>query len=85
MSKEDTEVATTLIDVYFAFFKACLKKGEPDSRMMAAVLAGVNRAYRFANVDSTKLNSHIDSVYKVVHVGSFNVSLNALSLLFQVK
>ena len=85
LSKVDTEVATTLIDVYFAFFKACLKKGEPDSRMMAAILTGVNRAYRFSDINSIKLNEHIDSVYKVVHVGSFNVSLNALSLLFQVK
>lgn len=85
LSKGDNDVATTLIDVYFAFFKACLKRGEPDSRMMAAILSGVNRAYRFADVNSTKLNEHIDSVYKVVHLGSFNVSLNALSLLFQVS
>ncbi|XP_014218700.1 CCAAT/enhancer-binding protein zeta [Copidosoma floridanum] len=84
LTKEDTQVATTLIDVYFAFFKACLKKGEPDSRMMAAILAGVNRAYRFADVNTIKLSDHIDSVYKVVHHGTFNVSLNALSLLFQV-
>ncbi|XP_058793340.1 CCAAT/enhancer-binding protein zeta [Phymastichus coffea] len=84
LSIEDTEVATTLIEVYFAFFKACLKKGEPDSRMMAAILIGVNRAYRFSDTSSIKLNSHIESVYRVVHVGSFNVSLNALSLLFQV-
>ncbi|KAJ8687434.1 hypothetical protein QAD02_023228 [Eretmocerus hayati] len=84
LSKEDTEIATTLINVYFGFFKACLKKGEPDSRMMSAILAGVNRAYPFADSNSVKLNDHIDAVYKVVHIGSFNVSLSALSLLFQV-
>lgn len=84
LDRNDTETATCLIDVYFAFFKACLKKGEPDSRMMAAILTGVNRAYRFANLEAIKLTEHIDSVYKVVHVGSFNVSLNALSLLHQV-
>ncbi|XP_063991523.1 CCAAT/enhancer-binding protein zeta isoform X2 [Diachasmimorpha longicaudata] len=84
LEKGDTEVATTLIDVYFAFFKACLKKGEPDSRMMAAILAGVNRAYRFADLETIKIHEHIDSVYRVVHVGSFNVALNALGLLHQV-
>ncbi|KAL7293378.1 hypothetical protein TKK_0013144 [Trichogramma kaykai] len=84
LKPEDTEVATILIEVYFAFFKACLKKGEPDSRMMAAILSGVNRAYRHADNSSEKLNEHINSVYKVVHIGSFNVSLNALCLLFQV-
>ncbi|XP_011310491.1 CCAAT/enhancer-binding protein zeta [Fopius arisanus] len=84
LERGDSEVATTLIDVYFAFFKACLKKGEPDSRMMAAILAGVNRAYRFADLESVKIHEHIDSVYRVVHVGSFNVALNALGLLHQV-
>ncbi|XP_076278101.1 nucleolar complex protein 1 [Lasioglossum baleicum] len=84
LSKDDEQIASTLIEVYFAFFKACLKKGEPDSRMMAAILTGVNRAYPFAKMDSNILNNHIDSVYKVVHVGSFNVSLNALNLLHQV-
>ncbi|XP_015115326.1 CCAAT/enhancer-binding protein zeta [Diachasma alloeum] len=84
LNKGDSEVATKLIDVYFAFFKACLKRGEPDSRMMAAILAGVNRAYRFADLETVKVHEHIDSVYKVVHVGSFNVALNALGLLHQV-
>lgn len=85
LSKKDEKIASTLIEVYFAFFKACLKKGEPDSRMMAAILTGVNRAYPFAKMNSNILNDHIDSVYKVVHIGSFNVSLNALNLLYQVS
>ncbi|XP_011881927.1 PREDICTED: CCAAT/enhancer-binding protein zeta [Vollenhovia emeryi] len=84
LDRNDEEVAATLIEVYLAFFKACLKRGEPDSRMMAAILMGVNRAYPFAKADSRVLNQHIDSIYKVVHFGSFNVSLNALSLLHQV-
>ena len=85
LDREDIEVANCLIDVYFAFFKACLKRGEPDSRMMAAILTGVNRAYPFSKMESTKLMEHIDAVYKVVHMGSFNVALNALSLLHQVS
>ncbi|XP_014483752.1 PREDICTED: CCAAT/enhancer-binding protein zeta [Dinoponera quadriceps] len=84
LDAQSNEIAATLIEVYFAFFKACLKKGEPDSRMMAAILTGVNRAYPFANIDSSVMNQHIDSVYKVVHFGSFNVSLSALSLLHQI-
>ncbi|KMQ96273.1 ccaat enhancer-binding protein zeta [Lasius niger] len=85
LDKNDDVIAVTLIEVYFAFFKACLKKGEPESRMMAAILMGVNRAYPFAKIDSKVLNEHIDAVYKVVHLGSFNVSLNALNLLYQVS
>lgn len=85
LNRNDNVIAATLIEVYFAFFKACLKKGEPDSRMMAAILMGVNRAYPFATIDSKILNEHVNSVYKVVHLGSFNVSLNALNLLHQVS
>ncbi|XP_067208361.1 CCAAT/enhancer-binding protein zeta-like isoform X2 [Linepithema humile] len=84
LDRNDDEIAVTLVEVYFAFFKACLKKGEPDSRMMAAILTGVNRTYPFAKIDSKVLSKHIDSVYKVVHFGSFNVSLNALTLLHQI-
>ncbi|XP_020285931.1 CCAAT/enhancer-binding protein zeta [Pseudomyrmex gracilis] len=84
LDKDDEKIADTLLQIYFAIFKACLKKGEPDSRMMAAILMGVNRAYPFAKADSEILLEHIDSVYKVVHLGTFNVSLNALCLLHQV-
>ncbi|XP_066593700.1 CCAAT/enhancer-binding protein zeta-like isoform X1 [Prorops nasuta] len=84
LSKDDHEIAVALIDLYFAFFKACLKKGEPDSRMMTAILTGVNRAYRFANTFPINIQNHIDSVYKIVHMGSFNTALNALCLLYQI-
>ncbi|CAL7951592.1 unnamed protein product [Xylocopa violacea] len=83
LTKGDEKIASMLIEVYFAFFKACLKKGEPDSRMMAAILTGVNRSYPFAKMDSNVLNNYVESVYKVVHFGSFNVALNALNLLYQ--
>ncbi|XP_076753949.1 nucleolar complex protein 1 [Xylocopa sonorina] len=84
LTKGDEKIASMLIEVYFAFFKACLKKGEPDSRMMAAILTGVNRSYPFAKMDSNVLNNYVESVYKVVHFGSFNVALNALNLLYQI-
>ncbi|KOC64166.1 CCAAT/enhancer-binding protein zeta [Habropoda laboriosa] len=63
-----------------------LKKDDEKiaSTLMAAILTGVNRAYPFAKIDSNILHDHIDSVYKVVHVGTFNVSLNALNLLYQI-
>jgi len=85
LNKDDNETANTLMEIYFAFFKACVKKGEPDSRMMAAILAGVKRTYPYIEINTKVLDDHIDTIYKVVHLGSFNVSLNALSLLQQVS
>jgi len=53
--------------------------------MMTALLTGVNRAYPYAKEEMEKMMEHIDTMYKVVHYASFNVSLHTLSLLFQVS
>lgn len=60
-------------------------QGEVDSRMMTALLTGVNRAYPYAKEEMEKMLEYIDTMYKVVHYASFNVSLHTLSLLFQVS
>ncbi|GLV42792.1 uncharacterized protein CBL_03532 [Carabus blaptoides fortunei] len=85
LSHEDYEVAKNLIAVYFAFFKGCIKKGDVDSRMMSALLMGVNRAYPYAKTELTKISEHIDTMYKVVHVATFNVGIHAMNLLYQVS
>lgn len=53
--------------------------------MMSALLMGVNRAYPYAKLELDKISEHIDTIYKVVHLASFNVSLHALGLLYQVS
>ncbi|XP_065161125.1 CCAAT/enhancer-binding protein zeta-like [Atheta coriaria] len=82
---ENPEVARKLIEVYFSFFKKCIKEGDVDSRMMSVLLIGVNRAYPYAKLELGTISEHIDTMYRVVHVANFNVALNALSLLFQVS
>lgn len=84
LTHDDFECAKHLITVYFAFFKACVKKDEVNSRMMSALLMGVNRAYPFAKFELEQVTGHINTMYKVVHQANFNVGLHALSLLFQV-
>lgn len=85
LSDEEQELARNLITVYFSFFKACVKKGDINSRMMSALLTGVNRAYPYAKTEISKLSEHINTMYKVVHVGTFNVSLHTLNLLYQIS
>lgn len=53
--------------------------------MMSALLMGVNRAYPYAKMELSKISEHIDTMYKVVHLASFNVALHALCLLYQVS
>lgn len=52
---------------------------------MSALLMGVNRAYPYAKSEVTKISEHIDTMYKVVHVASFNISIHTLNLIFQVS
>ncbi|CAG2062063.1 unnamed protein product, partial [Timema podura] len=59
-------------------------KGDVDSRMMSALLIGVNRAYPFTKGDLELISDHIETLYRVVHVACFNVSVHTLCLLFQV-
>ncbi|KAG5887431.1 hypothetical protein JTB14_024630 [Gonioctena quinquepunctata] len=85
LSHETDEVARKLIELYFSFFKACVKKGDVDSRMMSALLMGINRAYPYAKMDYPKISEHIDTMYRLVHLANFNICLHALTLLYQVS
>lgn len=84
LTVDEALLARSLIQIYFSFFKACVKKGEVDSRLMSALLIGVNRAYPYAKQEMDKMLEHIDTMYRVVHHATFNVSMHTLLLLFQV-
>uniref|UniRef100_A0A1B6DE74 CCAAT/enhancer-binding protein zeta n=1 Tax=Clastoptera arizonana TaxID=38151 RepID=A0A1B6DE74_9HEMI len=81
---KDVQIAQNIITVYFSFFKASIKKGEVDTRMLAALLMGVNRAYPFAKLQPNQLSEHVDTMFKLVHIASFNISIQCLCLLFQI-
>ena len=48
LKRQDSEVANRLLLIYFSFFKKFIKNKEIDSRMLNALLTGVNRAYKYA-------------------------------------
>ncbi|KAF4526624.1 hypothetical protein B566_EDAN015393 [Ephemera danica] len=86
LHEESAELATNMIRVYFCFFKACIKKGDIDSRMLSVLLMGVNRAFPYAkNTLGDDLAQHIDTLHRLVHISPFNVSLHTLCLLLQVS
>lgn len=58
---------------------------EQDARMVAAVLTGVNRAFPFSDLSSADLEKHVDTLFKITHSGTFNTSIQALMLIFQVS
>uniref|UniRef100_A0A8W4FEB4 CCAAT/enhancer-binding protein zeta n=1 Tax=Sus scrofa TaxID=9823 RepID=A0A8W4FEB4_PIG len=84
LSHEESELANKLITLYFCFFRTCIKKKDIESKMLSALLTGVNRAYPYAQTGDDKVREQVDTLFKVLHIVNFNTSVQALMLLFQV-
>ncbi|CAA7269373.1 unnamed protein product [Cyclocybe aegerita] len=59
---------------------------DENSRLVSAILTGVNRALPFAKVDTEDagINKHIDTLFLITHKSTFNISLQALMLIQQI-
>ncbi|XP_023411050.1 CCAAT/enhancer-binding protein zeta [Loxodonta africana] len=84
LSHEESELANKLITLYFCFFRTCIKKKDIESKMLSALLTGVNRAYPYSQTGDDKVREQLDTLFKVLHMVNFNTSVQALMLLFQV-
>uniref|UniRef100_A0A3Q4H3G5 CCAAT/enhancer-binding protein zeta n=1 Tax=Neolamprologus brichardi TaxID=32507 RepID=A0A3Q4H3G5_NEOBR len=84
LSHDEDGLAAKLITIYFSFFRACVKKKDIESKMLSALLAGVNRAYPYTSAGDDKVREQMDTLFKVVHLVKFNTAVQALMLLFQV-
>ena len=78
------ELAARLITIYFSFFKVSVTKGEVDTKLMKALLTGVNRAFPYASLAPGTLEEQLGTMHKLVHMVSFNTAIQALTLLHQV-
>ncbi|XP_008940931.1 PREDICTED: CCAAT/enhancer-binding protein zeta, partial [Merops nubicus] len=84
LSHEESALANKLITLYFSFFRNCIKKKDMESKMLSALLCGVNRAYPYAETGDDKVKEQMDTLFKVLHFVNFGTSVQALMLLFQV-
>lgn len=57
---------------------------EMNSKMISAVLTGVNRAFPFSQLDDNAFTKNLDTLYKITHSSNFNTSIQALILIHQV-
>ncbi|KAI0808101.1 CBF/Mak21 family-domain-containing protein [Fomes fomentarius] len=63
---------------------------DSSSRLIGAILTGVNRALPFAQMHSSSDSSavfqkHIDTLFRITHTSTFNISLQALTLILQIS
>uniref|UniRef100_A0A8C3V928 CCAAT/enhancer-binding protein zeta n=1 Tax=Catharus ustulatus TaxID=91951 RepID=A0A8C3V928_CATUS len=84
LSHEESALANKLITLYFCFFRNCIKKKDVESKMLSALLCGVNRAYPYAETGDEKVKEQMNTLFKVLHLVNFSTSVQALMLLFQV-
>ncbi|NWX88812.1 CEBPZ protein, partial [Nothoprocta pentlandii] len=84
LSHEESALANKLITLYFCFFRNCIKKKDVESKMLSALLSGVNRAYPYAETGDEKVKEQLNTLFKVLHVVNFSTSVQVLMLLFQV-
>lgn len=55
-----------------------------NSKLLSALLTGVNRAFPYATIDDSVFDEQTDLLFRVVHHSTFNTSVQALMLLYQV-
>ncbi|KAF4099089.1 hypothetical protein G5714_019215 [Onychostoma macrolepis] len=84
LSHDEADLAAKLITIYITFFNACVKKRDIESKMLSALLTGVNRAYPYAKIGDDEVCKQLNTLFKVVHIVKFNTAVQALMLLFQV-
>ncbi|KAK4508637.1 hypothetical protein PRZ48_002376 [Zasmidium cellare] len=59
--------------------------GQLHDKMIAQVLAGVNRAFPYADTDDPTFEKQLDTIFRVAHSANFNTSIQALMLLQQIS
>ncbi|KZV83399.1 CBF-domain-containing protein [Exidia glandulosa HHB12029] len=54
---------------------------ESDSKMISALLTGINRAVPFASLTESSFTKHVDTLFRITHEATFNISIQALMLI----
>ena len=83
-SATDRPLANKLIQLYFGFFKACVKKGDVNNKMMSVLLTGVSRAFPYSKLETSLLEDNLQTFYKLIHFVNQNTSIQALLLIFNI-
>ncbi|KXN73134.1 CBF-domain-containing protein [Conidiobolus coronatus NRRL 28638] len=55
------------------------------SKIIAAILTGVNRAFPFAHLDPETLQTHVDTLFKITHTYNLNTVIQSLNLIYQIS
>lgn len=91
---KSVSLPASLVSTYFRLFEVAVGNASTDgtrpdaaihSRLLSALLTGVNRARPYLAEEDKALEKHMDSLYRVVHTAPPSASTQALMLLFHVS
>ncbi len=74
------DVCEQLVDTYLGLFENIITRDELRSRLLAALLNGINKSYPYLK-STESLNKHLDSLFRIVHMSTFSTSTQALMLI----
>jgi hypothetical protein len=76
-------VAANLVECYVSLFEKAVNMKESGSRLLSALLTGINRAYPYLD-DSAPITNHLDSLFRIAHNASFSTCTQALMLISHI-
>mmetsp|Transcript_26221 Transcript_26221/g.38852 ORF Transcript_26221/g.38852 Transcript_26221/m.38852 type:complete len:902 (-) Transcript_26221:36-2741(-) len=80
LSRAESEVAGQLVECYVSLFEKAVTQEQLGSKLLSALLSGINRAFPFL-VDRSGLSKHLDALFRIVHKSSFSTATQALTLI----
>ncbi|XP_018651515.1 ccaat-binding factor-related [Schistosoma mansoni] len=81
-----SSVASTLIKIYMSFFRSLANSKEIPERLTTILLSGLCRVAPFISEEAfTSMLSEVNDLFRLVHTTGFTVSVQALSVLFQIS
>ena len=83
LSSKEGEVSNQLVQCYVSLFEKAVTQDKLGSKLLVALLIGINRAYPFLK-DKETIIQHIDALFRIVHSASFSTSTQALTLISHI-
>ena len=83
LSMKDQDVSTQLVQCYVSLFEKAVTQDKLGSKLLVALLIGINRAYPFLQ-DKESIIQHLDALFRIVHSASFSTSTQALTLISHI-
>uniref|UniRef100_A0A0N4ZTG3 CBF domain-containing protein n=1 Tax=Parastrongyloides trichosuri TaxID=131310 RepID=A0A0N4ZTG3_PARTI len=79
----EKNVAKQLLSIYFALIKMLLGKKNTECKLMDLIIVGVYRMIPFAKDRINELANEIESLYKLIAVAKYSISLRILRIVFK--